>query len=95
MPTWSRVTLLVTVVTALFAGCGVTIPTDPEGTLERVSGGTLRVGVSPNPPWTEVTQGAEPTGTEVRLVEEFAPPSGGDQLDGWRRGDPDQDAGDR
>ena len=72
MPRWWRVTLLVTVVTALFAGCGVTIPTDPEGTLERVSAGTLRVGVSPNPPWTEATQGAEPTGTEVRLVEEFA-----------------------
>ena len=74
MPTWSRVTLLVTVVTVLLAGCGVSIPTDPEGTLERVSGGTLRVGVSPNPPWTEVAQGAEPTGTEVRLVEEFATP---------------------
>ena len=67
-----RVTLLVTVVTALLAGCGVSIPTDPEGTLERVSGGTLRVGVSPNPPWIEIPQGAEPTGTEVRLVEEFA-----------------------
>ena len=34
MPTWSRVTLLVTVATVLLAGCGVSIPTDPEGTLE-------------------------------------------------------------
>jgi polar amino acid transport system substrate-binding protein len=67
-----RVTLLVAVVAALLAGCGVTIPTDPEGTLERVTGGTLRVGVSPNPPWTEVAQDAEPTGTEVGLVKEFA-----------------------
>jgi polar amino acid transport system substrate-binding protein len=67
-----RVTLLVTAVAALLAGCGITIPTDPEGTLERVTGGTLRVGVSPNPPWTEVAQDAEPTGTEVALVNEFA-----------------------
>jgi polar amino acid transport system substrate-binding protein len=67
-----RVTLLVTVVAALLAGCGVTIPTDPEGTLERVTGGTLRVGVSPNPPWTEAAQDGEPTGAEVGLVKEFA-----------------------
>lgn len=67
-----RVTLLATVVAALLAGCGVTVPTDPEGTLERVAGGTLRVGVSPNPPWTEVTQDAVPTGSEVVLVREFA-----------------------
>jgi polar amino acid transport system substrate-binding protein len=67
-----RVTLLVALVAAVLAGCGVTIPTDPEGTLERVTGGTLRVGVSPNPPWTDVAQGAEPTGTEVGLVKEFA-----------------------
>ena len=82
-------------VTALFAGCGVSIPTDPKGTLERVSGGTLRVGVSPNPPWTEAAQGAEPTGTEVRLVEEFATTLPAEI--GWTLGgeDPDQDAGDR
>jgi polar amino acid transport system substrate-binding protein len=67
-----RVTLLVTLVAALLASCGVAIPADPEGTLERVIGGTLRVGVSPNPPWTEVTQGGEPTGSEVDLVREFA-----------------------
>ena len=36
----------------LLTGCGVEIPADPEDTLERVRGGTLRVGVSPNPPHT-------------------------------------------
>ena len=67
-----RVILLVTVVAGLLAACGVSIPTDPEGTLERVAGGTLRVGVSPNPPWTEITGDDKPAGAEVGLVEEFA-----------------------
>jgi polar amino acid transport system substrate-binding protein len=67
-----RVILLVTVVTGLLAACGVSIPTDPEGTLERVAGGTLRVGVSPNAPWTEITGDDQPAGDEVGLVEEFA-----------------------
>lgn len=55
-------------------GCSVTIPTDPDGTLDRVTGGMLRVGVSPNPPWTDLPGGTgeDPEGTEVRLVEDFA-----------------------
>jgi polar amino acid transport system substrate-binding protein len=67
-----RVPLLVMLVAGLLTACGVSIPADPEGTLERVTGGTLRVGVSPNPPWTEVGGDAEPTGTEVGLIKEFA-----------------------
>lgn len=60
---------------ALLGGCGLTIPSDPGGTLETVRGGQLNVGVSPNPPWTDVptgTQDAQPTGVEVDLVTEFA-----------------------
>jgi ABC-type amino acid transport substrate-binding protein len=55
-------------------GCSATVPTDPDGTLDRVSGGTLRVGVSPSPPWTDLPGGpeADPAGTEVELVERFA-----------------------
>jgi polar amino acid transport system substrate-binding protein len=67
----------------LLAGCGVSIPADPDGTLERVSGGVLRVGVSPNEPWTDVS-GTEPSGTEVELITEFA-----ESLDAeveWRTG---------
>lgn len=66
------VVALVAVVVA--SGCGATIPTDPDGTLDRVTGGTLRVGVSPNPPWTELPDGpdGDPTGLEVDLVEDFA-----------------------
>lgn len=60
----------------LLAGCGVTIPTDPEGTLERVEDGFLRVGVSPHPPWTDAagtgTEDATPSGTEVDLLARFA-----------------------
>ena len=63
----------------LAAGCSATIPTDPDGTLERVRGGVLRVGVSPNPPWTIVTsEEAPPEGTEAVLVQEFADSLGAD-----------------
>ena len=61
-----------TFVCLLAAGCGLTIPADPERTLERVTGSTMRVGVSPNPPWTDVSETGEPSGTEVDLVREFA-----------------------
>ncbi len=47
------------------------IPADPEGTLERVSGGVLRVGMSQHEPWTALDDG-ERSGVEVRLIEEFA-----------------------
>ncbi|SDS28727.1 hypothetical protein SAMN04489719_1971 [Agrococcus carbonis] len=52
-------------------GCGISIPTDPDGTLDRVTGGVLEVGVTPNPPHTD-TSGAHPTGTEPALVTAFA-----------------------
>ena len=44
----------------LTAGC--TFPADPDGTLERVEGGTLRAGVSPSPRML----------AEVALIERFA-----------------------
>jgi ABC-type amino acid transport substrate-binding protein len=62
--------VLVVAVATLLAGCGLTIPSDPDGTLDRVRGGELRVGVSVNPPWTGA--GAGRSGTEVDLVREFA-----------------------
>ncbi|MFP5283748.1 MAG: transporter substrate-binding domain-containing protein [Actinomycetes bacterium] len=54
----------------LAAGCG--IPADPDGTLDRVRGGVLRVGVSPHEPWTQVPADGEPTGSEPDLVRRFA-----------------------
>ena len=51
------------------AGCG--IPRDPEGTLDRVRGGTLRAGITASEPWTTL-EGGRPGGVEVELVEQFA-----------------------
>jgi polar amino acid transport system substrate-binding protein len=56
---------------ALTVGCGLSIPSDPDDTLARVTGAKLRVGVSPNPPWTVLGEAA-PHGTEVDLVNAFA-----------------------
>ncbi|HEY6800696.1 MAG TPA: transporter substrate-binding domain-containing protein [Agromyces sp.] len=61
-----------TVSALLLSGCGIAIPADPHGTLDRVVGSELRVGVSHSPPWTETHDGRDPTGSEVRLVERFA-----------------------
>jgi ABC-type amino acid transport substrate-binding protein len=51
---------LLLVVTLLAAGCAY--PQDPDGTLDRVEGGTLRAGVSPS----------DRSAAEMRLVERFA-----------------------
>lgn len=63
--------LVVLAAVALLAGCGLSIPTDPDGTLDSVSGGVLRVGTSPDGELVEVSQG-DPTGTIVDLVDRFA-----------------------
>ena len=54
--------LLASVIAVLLLG-GCQYPRDPEGTLDRVRGGTLRVGVAEVEPWTTV---------ERQLVREFA-----------------------
>jgi ABC-type amino acid transport substrate-binding protein len=55
----------------LLTGCTVSIPSDPNGTLDQVSGGTLNVGVAPNGDFTIVTRG-DVSGSEAVLVEAFA-----------------------
>jgi polar amino acid transport system substrate-binding protein len=55
---------------ALAASCA-NLPRDPEGTLRRVEGGRLRVGLVEHPPWVVRTEG-EPAGAEVELVRRFA-----------------------
>ncbi|WP_241249140.1 transporter substrate-binding domain-containing protein [Agrococcus sp. KRD186] len=62
---------LAVAVTAALAGCGMTIPSDVEGTLDAVTGGVLEVGVTPNPPYVD-TSDEQPTGSEVDLVTSFA-----------------------
>jgi polar amino acid transport system substrate-binding protein len=53
------------------AAGGCEFPRDVEGTLDRVEGGTMRVGVVHRPPWIDLS-GSAPTGVEVELVERFA-----------------------
>lgn len=57
---------------AVLAGCGLTVPSDPEGTLDRVSGDVLRVGVTHHEPWVVVADGGDPAGEEPALLEAFA-----------------------
>jgi polar amino acid transport system substrate-binding protein len=68
--------------TLALTGCSGGFPADPDGTLEQVRGGELRVGVSPAPPWTVLpppdTPDAEPSGSEVDLVTAFADHLGAD-----------------
>lgn len=58
------------VLLVVLTACTAT-PADPEGTLDRVRGGTIRAGITENDPWTRL-QGDEPVGVEVRLLEDFA-----------------------
>ena len=52
-------------------GCSGHYPADPHGTLEHVTDGELRVGVSHSPPETDLGPNP-PTGTEVDLVRQYA-----------------------
>ena len=63
----------VVLVSALgLSGCSAAFPADPDGLLDRASGGTLRVGLAPNGEWTDVTDEGEASGLEVDLLQEFA-----------------------
>lgn len=56
-------------------GCSGHYPADPDGTLDRVSGGSLRVGVSHQPPWTDTVgdnSPDDPGGIEAQVIEEYA-----------------------
>ncbi|MDQ4024326.1 MAG: transporter substrate-binding domain-containing protein [Actinomycetota bacterium] len=75
-------------VLALLASCG--LPNDPEGTLERVTGGTMRVGVTENPPWVVLGDDG-PSGVEVEIVELFAEELGAEVE--WHEGSADELAG--
>ena len=55
-------------IAALVLG-GCQFPRDPEGTLDRVRGGTLRVGISPSEPWVTLVEDEPPAGVEVELVQ--------------------------
>lgn len=63
------ITGLLATLALLLAACG-DVPRDARGTLAAAQGGTLRVGVIENPPWTR--HDGQVTGAEVELVKRFA-----------------------
>jgi polar amino acid transport system substrate-binding protein len=67
----SRRLLLCLTAAGALASPACDAPRDPEGTLERATGGTIRVGVSANEPWV-VLGSREPSGVEAELVRLFA-----------------------
>jgi polar amino acid transport system substrate-binding protein len=67
----SRRLLLCLTAAGALAAPACDAPRDPEGTLERATGGTIRVGVSANEPWV-VLGSREPSGVEAELVRLFA-----------------------
>ncbi len=58
-------------VAVVLAGCGLQIPVDPDGTLDRIDGGELRAGASPAGRLVEVSKG-DVEGPLADLVEDFA-----------------------
>ena len=48
------------------------IPEDPDGTLDRVEGGVMRVGVTESDPWVKLAAGVPTGGVEVSLARRFA-----------------------
>lgn len=61
----------------ILTGCGIRIPSDPEGTLDAVRSGVLHAGVSPNGDLIEV-RGGEPAGDEIDAIRAFADSLGAD-----------------
>jgi len=67
---------------------GCDLPRDPEGTLERARGGTLRVGAATAPPWVVHRTDGRVAGVEAELVNEFARTLGA-RVE-WHRGPADE-----
>ncbi|MEV7631688.1 hypothetical protein AB0N64_04665 [Microbacterium sp. NPDC089318] len=59
------------VLAATLTGCGMSIPTDPDGTLEKVTGGELRIGASPDSGLVDV-DASTPSGPLPDLADRFA-----------------------
>lgn len=72
MNRWRRGWCVSLLLTALAAtGCGITVPSDPQGTLDRVRGGELRAGASASGDLVTV-DGSDVGGPLAELVEDFA-----------------------
>jgi polar amino acid transport system substrate-binding protein len=69
-PANRRSAAVVLVLSAAAGACD--LPRDPEGTLDRVRGGTMRVGVFEHRPWTTLPANGGAGGLEGALVAELA-----------------------
>lgn len=69
---WRCLSIVALILTCALSGCGLTVPSDPDGTLQSVRGGELRVGVSPDPGLVQVDEDRSPTGSIPDLVTGFA-----------------------
>ena len=65
----TRLLLLLPIVALLAGGCQ--FPRDTRGTLDRVEGGVVRVGVTESEPWVTTGEG-RPEGVEIELIDGFA-----------------------
>lgn len=65
--------LFIIIICAVLVGC--TFPRDPENSYEEAKKSTLRIGLVKNPPYV-ITQGEEPSGSEVRMLRNFAKKEG-------------------
>jgi polar amino acid transport system substrate-binding protein len=64
--------LTIVVLLAAIAAAGCQYPRDPDGTLNRVEGGVLRVGVTEADPWVVLDGDRAVGGVEVELARRFA-----------------------
>ncbi|MFE5409944.1 hypothetical protein [Microbacterium sp. NPDC056569] len=72
MSRWRRVwSVPLLALTLCAAGCGITVPSDPQGTLDRVRGGELRAGASASGELVTI-DGPEVGGSLAGIVEGFA-----------------------
>lgn len=63
---------LTAVLGAAGALSGCQVPQDPDGTLDIVRDGTMRVGVTESDPWVDLADPDDPKGVEPALVRRFA-----------------------
>ncbi len=63
--------LLALAALAALAGCS-DFPRDPQHTLDHVRHGSLRVGVSHDPPFVILREDGAPEGREIAMLEDFA-----------------------
>lgn len=63
--------ILAAVLSGSLVGCGLQVPADPDGSLDRLTGGILRAGASPESGLVNTTGGSV-TGPLADLVEGFA-----------------------